>query len=152
MNQVLVRQAGLADLEPLATLFDQYRQFQGQGSSVDEGRSFLRDRLKHGQSVLFIATDGIAAVGFAQLYPSFSSVALARVLILNDLFVSEAGRRKGIASSLLAAVEAYSWSVGASRVTLNVAKDNLTAQQLYAARGWAPDRQFNMYHRFPPQP
>jgi hypothetical protein len=35
------------------------------------------------------------------------------------------------------------------RVTLNVARDNLPGQALYAARGWRQDAQFHMFHRYP---
>ena len=87
-------------------------------------------------------------LGFAQLYPSFSSTALAGVFILNDLFVHEKVRRKGVACKLLAALEAYAWSEGAARVTLNVARDNAQAQALYQAQGWSRDAQFFTYHRF----
>jgi GNAT superfamily N-acetyltransferase len=74
---------------------------------------------------------------------------LARVFVLNDLFVHASGRRKGIASKLLAAVEGYAWSLGAVRVSLNVARDNAPGQALYEAIGWSQDRQFHMYHRYP---
>lgn len=149
-RDVTVRQAVLADLEQLASLFDQYRQFQGQPSDLPAVRSFLRARFDHGESTIFIAQEKGVPVGFAQLYPSFSSVSLSRVFILNDLFVSEAGRRKNVASQLLAALEAYAWSLGAARVTLNVARSNTTAQSLYEAREWKQDDQFFMYHRYPP--
>jgi GNAT superfamily N-acetyltransferase len=92
---------------------------------------------------------GSAPVGFAQLYPSYSSTALARVFILNDLFVHESGRRKGVGSQLLGAVEGYAWAHGAARVTLNVAIENSSGQALYEAQGWSKDAQFFMYHRFP---
>jgi ribosomal protein S18 acetylase RimI-like enzyme len=144
-----VRQAVLADLDDLAALVDAYRQFQEQPGDVDAARAFLRARFDHGESVLFIARAGTTPVGFAQLYPSFSSVALARVFVLNDLFVNEAGRRRGVASALLAAVESHGWALGAARITLNVAKDNAVAQQLYEASGWKRDQQFDMFHRFP---
>ena len=85
----------------------------------------------------------------AQLYPSYSSTSLARVFILNDLFVHDRARRKGVASKLLAALEGYAWSHGAARVTLNVAKDNQRGQALYEGRGWSRDAQFFMYHRYP---
>ena len=150
MSAIVVRQAVLADLDALATLFDQYRQFQGQRGDLDAARAFLRERFDHGESALFICHDGDRPVGFAQLYPSFSSVSLARVFVLNDLFVHESGRRKGVASALLAALESYAWSLGSARITLNVARDNLSAQALYAARGWTQDQQFFMVHRFPP--
>ena len=144
-----VRQAVAADVEALAILFDQYRQFQGQASDLAAARAFLAARFDRGESVVFLATAGETAVGFAQLYPSFSSVSLSRVFILNDLFVAEAARGRQIASQLLSAVEAHAWSFGAVRVTLNVARTNVPAQRLYAARGWKQDDQFFMFHRFP---
>lgn len=149
MSDVTVRQATLSDLDALAALFDQYREFQGQASDLPAARDFLRARFDHGESVVFVAHSGNAPVGFAQLYPSYSSVSLARVFVLNDLFVHPSGRRKGIASKLLATVEGYAWSLGAVRVTLNVARDNAPGQALYEALGWSQDRQFHMYHRYP---
>lgn len=148
-HSLLVRQAALSDLDQLAALFDQYRQFQGQPADLGAAREFLRARLGQGESVAFIAHHQDRAVGFAQLYPSFSSVSLQRVFILNDLFVSPAGRRLGVASQLLEALEAHAWSLGAVRVTLNVARPNAQAQTLYEARGWKRDEQFFMYHRYP---
>ena len=150
MNAVVVRQAVLADLDDLTSVFDQYRQFQGKASDLQACRAFLRERFDHGESVVFLASLEGHTVGMAQLYPSFSSTALARVFILNDLFVSEAGRRAGVASALLQAVEQYAWTFGACRVSLNVAQSNVSAQDLYRARGWVQDSDFFMFHRFPP--
>jgi ribosomal protein S18 acetylase RimI-like enzyme len=152
MTTLTVRQAVFADLADLAPLFDRYRQFQGQPGDVAAARAFLQARFDHGESVVFIAHAGSLPVGFAQLYPSFSSTALARVFILNDLFVDEAGRRQGVAARLLGAVEAYAWAHGACRVSLNVAHDNTAGQALYAARGWRQDEHFFMFHRFPEAP
>jgi GNAT superfamily N-acetyltransferase len=152
MSNVTVRQATYADLEELAELFDRYRVFQGQESDLPAARSFLRARFDHGESVVFMAHDSSMPLGFAQLYPSYSSTSLARVFILNDLFVREQGRRKGVASKLLAALEGYAWSHGAARVTLNVARDNTAGQELYEAQGWSKDAQYFMYHRFPGSP
>jgi GNAT superfamily N-acetyltransferase len=147
MSPISVRQAVFSDLEPLARLFDQYRQFQGRQSDLPAARDFLRARFDHGESVIFISHEDEDPIGFAQLYPSFSSVALARVFVLNDLFVRESGRRQGVASRLLAAIEAYASSLGAVRITLSVARDNGSAQALYESRGWAQDERFHMYHR-----
>jgi GNAT superfamily N-acetyltransferase len=149
MTPITVRQAVFADLGNLAELFDQYRVFQGKQSDLPAARAFLQARFDHGESVVFMAHEDSVPLGFAQLYPSYSSTALARVFIHNDLFIHEKGRRKGVASQLLAAVEGYAWAHGAARVTLNVARDNPSAQELYEARGWSKDDQFFMYHRFP---
>jgi GNAT superfamily N-acetyltransferase len=62
--------------------------------------------------------------------------------------VHAAARRKGVASRLLAAVERHAWSLGAVRLTLNVARDSRAGQALYEAEGWTQDAQFFMYRRF----
>lgn len=141
-----VRQAVIADVDVLAPLFDAYRQFQGQDGNLPGARDFLRARFDHGESIVFIAEEGERALGFAQLYPSFSSVSLARVFLLNDLFVAAGGRRRGVATRLLDAVVAYARSLQAARMTLFVARPNTTAQALYEARGWAQDDRFLVYH------
>ena len=149
MSNITVRQAVLSDLGELMVLFDQYRQFQGKVPDLPAAQGFLQARFNTGESIVFIAHDGQFPIGFAQAYPSFSSVALARIFILNDLFVHESGRRKGIASRLLTAVESHAWSLGAVRLTLNVDKNNGPGQTLYEAQGWSRDEQFHMYHCFP---
>jgi ribosomal protein S18 acetylase RimI-like enzyme len=148
-GRIAVRQAVFADLEPLATLFDRYRRFQGQASDLAAAQEFLAARFDHGESVVFIAHAGMVPVGLAQLYPSYSSVSLTRVFVLNDLFVDEAARRQGVASMMLGAVEAYAWAHGAARVTLNVARDNPSGKALYESLGWHQDTKYFMYHRFP---
>src|SRR6476620_9061073 len=85
MRAITVRQAVLADLDEAAALFDQYRQFQGQRSDPAAARAFLSARFDHGESVVFIAAAYRRPLGVAQLYPSFSSVSLKRVFIVNDL-------------------------------------------------------------------
>lgn len=151
MTPLLVRQAVAADLDALAGLFDQYRQFQGQPADLPACRAFLHRRFDHGESVIFLATLHARPAGFAQLYPSFSSTALARVYILNDLYVAADARRSGAASALLAAVERHAWAFGACRVSLNVLRSNVDAQALYSARGWVLDDEYFMVHRRPPQ-
>ena len=65
MSTISVRQAVFADLDELARLFDQFRQFQGRDSDLAAARSFLCERFDHGESVVFLAHDGATAVGFA---------------------------------------------------------------------------------------
>lgn len=145
MSPLIVRQAGLADLDTLVALFDGYRQFYGRASDPTAARDFLRARFDHGESVLFVAHEGDTALGFTQLYPSFSSVSLARVFVLNDLFVREQARRKGVASKLMSAAVDYAKSLGAVRLMLSTATDNEAAQALYRSAGWKRDEQFFVY-------
>ena len=78
MNSITIRQAVLADLDVVAGLFDGYRQFYDQVSDLQAARNFLQARFDHGQSVILLAESQGQAVGFTQLYPSFSSVSMAR--------------------------------------------------------------------------
>jgi ribosomal protein S18 acetylase RimI-like enzyme len=146
MSTITVRQAVLSDLGALAPLFDSYRQFYGRPSDLPAASGFLSARFNHGESVLFIAHEGHKAIGFTQLYPSFSSVSLARTFVLNDLFVCECARRKGVASKLMSAAVDYASSLGAVRVSLSTATTNEAAQRLYQSSGWQRDQQFQVYH------
>ncbi|MGD8569882.1 MAG: GNAT family N-acetyltransferase [Gammaproteobacteria bacterium] len=141
-----VRQAVLSDIEALAPLFDSYRQFYGLNSDLQAAREFLVERFNHGESTLFIAHEGESAVGFSQLYPSFSSASLSRTLILNDLFVSEDHRGKGVGKMLITAVIDFAKAIGATRVTLATGTDNTAAQALYRSCDWKRDEQFVVYH------
>jgi len=146
MNTLSVRQAVLSDLNALIPLFDRYRQFYGKASDPAAARSFLSDRFNHGESTLFIAEKDTVAMGFAQLYPCFSSVSLARTFILNDLFVDVRYRRQGIAKLLIEAATEYAASLGAIRMTLSTAIANTEAQALYQAAGWQREAQFCAYY------
>ena len=145
MSTITVRQAVLSDLETLAPLFDGYRQFYGKSSDVAAARAFLSTRFEHGQSVLFLAHDADGPLGFVQLYPSFSSISLARIFVLNDLFVIPAARRQGVAGRLLAAAAEHGRQAGAVRLALSTATDNYPAQTLYQAHGWQRDSEFLHY-------
>ena len=143
---IIVRQAVLHDIEALVPLFDSYRQFYGRESNLDGAREFLLARFNHGESTLFIAQEAGSGIGFAQLYPSFSSASLARTFILNDLFVRENYRGKGVGRLLIAAAVDFAKSLDAARVTLSTGVTNGPAQALYDSYGWKRDEQFIVYH------
>ena len=146
MNSITIRQAVLADLDVVAGLFDGYRQFYDQVSDLVAARNFLQARFEHGQSVVLLAESQGQAVGFTQLYPSFSSVSMARVFVLNDLFVAPTARRLGVGEALLNAAANHARQLGAVRLSLTTNVQNLPAQSLYASMGWERDQKFYAYH------
>jgi GNAT superfamily N-acetyltransferase len=143
--ELVIRQATVSDLDGLVPLFDGYRQFYRQASEPDRIRKFLLDRFEHNQSVIFVAVKDGTAVGFTQLYPSFSSGALARIFILNDLFVDPGARLIGTASALLQAAAEYGRRVGALRLVLSTEVTNIPAQSLYEKLGWKRNTEFCTY-------
>ena len=140
-----VRQATAADLNLIVPLFDAYRQFYRQPSDPERARHFLKERFERGESVIFLAFDGANAIGFIQLYPSFSSGAMARIFVLNDLFVAPEARRRGVGSALIQAAAQYGRNAGAIRLVLSTEIANTTAQSLYERMGWKRDTVFCVY-------
>ena len=143
-----VRSAGLDDLPALAALFDGYRVFYGQPSDPLRAGTFLRQRLERGDSHLLLAVDAQGgALGFAPLYPSFTSVGTAPIEILNDLFVVEGARGRGVACALLRRAADDARSRDAVKLVLSTALDNKPAQSLYASEGWVRDVGFVEFTR-----
>ena len=136
---ISISRAGPADLDALALLFDAYRQFYGQPSDVAAARDWLRSRLRVGESMVLVARRGADMVGFAQLYPMFSSVRTAKTWILNDLFVDAGARRTGVARALLDAAAAFARADDAINISLETSQDNAAARALYRAAGWNED-------------
>src|SRR5215469_8248475 len=143
--ELVIKQATVSDLDGLVPLFDGYRQFYRQASEPDRIRQFLLDRFQHDQSVIFVAMKDGKAVGFTQLYPSFSSGALARIFVLNDLFVDPCARHTGAGSALLQAAAEYGRRVGALRLVLSTELKNTPAQSLYEKLGWKRNTEFCTY-------
>lgn len=129
----------------VAPMFDAYRQFYGQPPDLEGARQFLHERLRRGESVIFAVVEGENALGFTQLYPSFSSVSMKPIWILNDLFVAEEARRRGIGARLLMAARSHATQTGSVRLVLSTAVENITAQALYEREGWQKDTAFIHY-------
>ena len=119
--------------------------FYGQESEPHRTRKFLQSRLQAGDSIIFLAEDEAGAVGFIQLFPSFSTVSLERLYILNDLFVLPRSRGRGVGRLLLRKAQNYCSEKGYKGLALETAVDN-PAQKLYEALGWMRDT--HCFHYF----
>jgi ribosomal protein S18 acetylase RimI-like enzyme len=140
-----IRRASAADLPLLVPLFDAYRGFYRQPSDPALAERFLRERLERGESVIYLAQDGDATAGFAQLYPSFWSIAARRSWILNDLFVAPEFRGRGIGRALLERARTHAEATGSGGLSLATERSNTTAQRLYEAQGWKRDEVYYHY-------
>jgi GNAT superfamily N-acetyltransferase len=137
--------ADVKELEEVSKLFDRYRIFYHQSSDLDAARSFLQDRFQHGESKIFIARADNRIVGFTQLYPSFSSVSMKKVWILNDLFVEESSRNQNVSRSLIGAAEYFARETKAVRIVLSTQVSNIAAGSLYRSLGYIKDEDFDHY-------
>src|SRR5665213_1784657 len=144
-HMIAIHQATIQDLDRLAPLFDSYRQFYGQKSDPAGAREFLLERFRHSESIIFIASRDGEAIGFTQLYPSFSSIAMEPLHVLSDLFVATEARKLGAARSLLKSAVEFARSVGSRQLMLQTATTNVAAQALYESAGWQRDMAFYVY-------
>ncbi len=146
-KSAIVRQATPDDLEPVADLFDQYRQFYRRPSDLPAARTFIGSRLQNGDSIIFVvqAEPGGALVGFTQLYPLFASLSIGRAYVLNDLFVSPVARGLGLGRHLMERAAAYGRDTGARYLELSTEITNAAAQRLYEKLGWVRETAFYHY-------
>lgn len=132
-------------LDRAVDLFDRYRMFYGQPSDPALARGFLTQRLRAGESTVFLARTGEDWVGFCQLYTGFSSIACGRTIVLNDLYVEPSRRGAGVGRALIERAIAWARQRGAMRVVLETADTNDRAQALYERLGFARSQGFIGY-------
>lgn len=145
MAALRIQQAGPAHIDELCGLFLGYLRFYEKTVAPEAAKRFLSDRLQNRQSIVFLATLDGEAVGFVQLYPSFASLSLAPSWILNDLYVRESARGRGVAQALMQAARQLAEDTGAVEIFLQTARDNTLAQRLYERLGYRRDDHFLVY-------
>ncbi|MHC8388663.1 GNAT family N-acetyltransferase [Pseudomonas sp. MDT2-39-1] len=140
-------QATLEHLDLLTPLFVKYREFYGSLAYPDSSRAFLEKRLRRKESVIYLAlADGNdKLMGFCQLYPSFSSLSLKRVWILNDIYVAEDARRQLVADNLMRTAKKMAKETNAVRMRVSTSSDNEIAQKTYESIGFKEDTEFKNY-------
>jgi len=146
---VAIERATVADVATLVPLFEAYRAFYRAAPDAAAAETFLRERLERDESIVLVARDATSGEpqGLAQLYRLFSSVRMAPLLLLNDLYVVPAARRRGVGLALMRGVEAFARESGARRLMLTTQVHNRMAQRLYEAAGWGRDDEFHTYTR-----
>ena len=138
--------ADTAQLDAVAQLFDAYRGFYEQPSNLAQSRAFIAERMAAGESAIFLAQDEHGeALGFVQLYPTFSSIDAHRTWLLSDLFTTPAARSRGVGRLLMNTARAFALETGAKGLVLETATDNFTAQGLYESLGYVRDTGYYTY-------
>ena len=142
-------QAFSSHLDLIAPLFDAYRVFYEKESDVGLARSFLRARITHQDSFVYVALEEneeeTRALGFALLYPSFNSVTASPIWILNDIYVDDSVRKRGIAKALIEKGIELARETGAKQLSLSTAHTNVPSHKLYESMGFKHDDLFRTY-------
>jgi GNAT superfamily N-acetyltransferase len=127
----LIKKAGESDVPGAAILFDLYRVHYKKSPDIESAKKFLLERIQKSDSVIFVAVEENKIVGFTQLYPIFSSLSMKGSWLLNDLFVMEEHRGKGISRQLIDAAKQLARETNAAWVMLETEKTNAVGNKLY---------------------
>ena len=104
-------------------------------------RRGLEAILRSGEAAAFVAvTEAGAAVGMVTVQLVVSTAEGGPSGLLEDLFVEESHRRRGVAAALVGAVEAWCAERGATRVQLLADQENERAFRFYDSAGYLPTR------------
>ena len=139
--------AGIADVADAAPLFAAYREFYGEPHELAASTAFLTERMERDESILILARDGDRCVGLVQVYPAFSSTALAPIWILNDLYVDQSARGSGVVDDLLTTTAELALEAGCVAIELATQHTNSRAQAVYARHGYVVDQEFRHYEK-----
>ncbi len=137
-------QATIDHLNDLIPLFDGYRVFYRQKSDIRAVKEFLYKRLATQDTIIYLAYTNNKAVGFSQLFPSFSSVSMQPLYILNDLYVDKNYRKQGIGVALLNKAKQLCKEKNYKGLALQTEKNN-PAQHLYESLGWKKDKDLHYF-------
>ena len=133
-------------IEEIGILFDLYRQFYKYESNLIESTNYIKDRINNNESTIFIAISGAdEAIGFVQLYETFGSLDLGKIIILYDLYVEKAHRKNKVGRQLMLRSHEYAKKINAKRIQLSTATDNFIGQSLYESLGYTKDTEFYTY-------
>lgn len=135
-------------LDILAELFNEYRIFYEQETSLAASRAFIQQNLAEARSKIFLLFDEEGtAVGFSQLYPAICSLAMRPYYYLSDLYVIKSARKNGYARYLMKYITDHFSREGAQRLTLDTATTNRIAQSLYESLGYEREEVYITYHQ-----
>lgn len=136
---MIIREMNNYDIKPVSVLLNDYRMFYHKADELDKCEIFLKERIDNNESQVFIAQLNGEIIGFVQIYPTFSTVSLQRVYILNDLYVSKNARKTGAGKKLIEKAFEYAEENDARYICLETGKDNEKAQRLYEKMGMSMD-------------
>jgi GNAT superfamily N-acetyltransferase len=135
--EVRVAPVSPQQLEALLPLVAAYQRFY-EVTEIDQERNrafFSRFIAPSDDGMLLGAWQEDSLLGYACLYWHFTSLVPAETVLLNDLYVAEGQRGKGIARALIEASADVARKRGAHHLEWATQPDNKTAQRLYDKTG-----------------
>jgi len=131
----------MGDIEIMARMIGELFELESDFSpDPAKQRRGLEALLASPSAAAFVAEEGGSPVGMVTVQLTLSTAEGGPSGLLEDLFVAEAARRRGVASALVGAVESWCAEAGATRVQLLADRGNERALRFYEAAGYLSTR------------
>lgn len=114
-----------------------------EGPSPEAARRLLDDAFGASRRFdLFVAEDEGRVVSYAAVFETYSTFLARPILHLEDLYVTPAARRKGVARAMMRRLAQEAVTRGCARLSWVVLDWNVDAQRFYQGLGAAPMREW----------
>jgi GNAT superfamily N-acetyltransferase len=124
------------DVDAALPLFAGYQRFYLAEPDDERNRAFFRRFVAPSEDgVLLGAWDDDRPIGFACSYWTFSSTVSDDIALMNDLFVADSHRGRGVGRALIEGTVEAARQRGVHHVEWFTAPDNVVAQRLYDRTG-----------------
>jgi GNAT superfamily N-acetyltransferase len=130
----MITRVGIADLDALLPLMRGYCEFYEVAPSDPALRALSLALIEHPDTAgvqLIARDDRDDAIGFATVYWSYSTLAARAIGVMNDLYVTEAARGRGLGAELIGAGEVECAARGIELLEWETAPGNARAQSVY---------------------
>ena len=132
----------ISDIETVVLMMQEFYEIDNYPIDVDVSKTLLTEFISNknlGKAWLIIFNDEI--VGYAIITFIFSFEYQGKIAFLDELYVTEKARRKGIGSQAIEFIKGESHKLSLKLIYLEVESHNKKAQNLYIANG------FEMHNR-----
>ena len=132
----------ISDIETVVLMMQEFYAIDNYPIDVDVSKTLLTEFISNknlGKAWLIIFNDEI--VGYAIITFIFSFEYQGKIAFLDELYVTEKARRKGIGSQAIEFIKGESHKLSLKLIYLEVESQNKKAQNLYIANG------FEMHNR-----
>lgn len=137
-SHVFIRPAGIADVpamvDLLRVLFSIEEDFEVNAAKQQRGLELLLSHPFHACALVAVINDQVVGMCTGQIV--YSTAEGAASLWMEDVVVAEEYRGRGIATKLVANLETWAKSQGATRLQLLTELENTRALKFYHRQGW----------------
>jgi GNAT superfamily N-acetyltransferase len=135
-----------SQLEALLPLVRGYHEFEHVSMSDAERAGAVAPLLRPGSSLgrIWLVRSGGGVVGYAALTFGYSIEFRGRDAFVDELFLVEKARGRGMGSAVLEVLKREAAALGIVALHLEVARDNRRARRVYERWGFEPREQFHL--------